>query len=138
MFLSIEDDETLHRANLCRAAFGYVGGIFPKSWSSFVAKKFIVCGSSGFCMSFFSSKKAEMMHRGFSVLYGRTDASAIPKAMFTQPVAPPLPAIEDHSELFCFSYSTHEGEEAFVQKIMDSLKLFHRSQWCYSVQAQHR
>lgn len=79
-------------------------GIFPELFGCVVAKKAIASVSSNFGLSFLSAKKEEFMHRSFTVLSIRADASTFSKKVRTQ--LKPLSTFRSESlfELF-FSYN---------------------------------
>lgn len=64
-----------------------------------MAKRAIACGSSGFGIHFFTTKKEKGMHLGFAVRSGWADASTLPKMVLTQLKAPPSFPTESLSEL---------------------------------------
>lgn len=60
--------------------------------------------------------KAEILHRGFVVLHGWADASALRKEVLTQANAPSTLPMESLSELRRVIYFTFPGEEALPAK----------------------
>lgn len=87
------------------------GGVFLEFSSNIVVKKTTACVGSGFCLSFFSAKKAELMNYGFAVLSCWEDASALPKMVVTQLNAPSTLATESLLELICIVQFTVPGED---------------------------
>lgn len=85
----------------------------PEISSSVMAKMAIVCSSSDFGMSFFSTIKVEFMHRGFALQLSSADASALPIKIFTQLNTPSAFLTESFMELFRFVQPTFPGERAF-------------------------
>lgn len=112
VLLSVENVEILRRICWCRAALDSVAGTLHNSSRSSVPRKAIACASSGFGPSFFSSKEAKIMHRGFTGLPGMTDASAHPTKLFTQLKAPATFPTESFSKQFRFLQSTFPSKEA--------------------------
>lgn len=87
-FLPTEDFNSLRRMCWYCASIDCLWRIFPELSNSFVAKMAIACASRDFGMFLFSSKKAEIMNRGFAVLPCSADASALSLKVLTLLKAP--------------------------------------------------
>lgn len=112
VFLSTENVVTLRSIGWYRAALSYEQDIFSELSCRVLAWKAIGCEGSGFGISFFSAKKAELTHRDFAVLPGWADATALPKQILTQLNDPSTFSTEILLELFWLVQSTLQGEEA--------------------------
>lgn len=84
VLLSTDEVGSMQRISWHRTALDSVRDTFSELTSIFVAKIAFACASTGIGMSFFGSKKWDIIHRGFVVLHGWADAFALPKAVFTQ------------------------------------------------------
>lgn len=76
-----------------------------------MTRKAIACAISGFDMSFFSEKKAKLIHSGFVVLLGKADASALLMEVHSQLDAPSTFFLESFLELSHFVQSMFSSEE---------------------------
>lgn len=79
-------------------------------------KRTILFAKGGIFLSIFFSKSKEIMHYGFAVLEGWSNASALFKDILTDLKASSTFPKESLSDMFRFVQSTFPGEDALHEK----------------------
>lgn len=112
----IKGVKSLQHVGWYRASFDSVRCIFSELSSSSVVKNAVACTRSGFGMSFFCPKTAEIIHHSFEVLPDRADVSALPMNVLTPLKAPSTLSTESYIKLFRSLQSPFAGEQPSVRK----------------------